>query len=180
MSAQNRLLVLCACLQEQAEADYRSRFPDHFAAFADLADSDDSLAPTADPHAQTATVSTAPHTTSQAQAASSHAQALLKGDFLHHIVQLHMRLYSATPPAGVTSSEDAWQAGFERAYDLGLSIAEAQNQQGVGRCSAEAAALGHLLKACLEHKKLWPTNVQSLQGRPPTAVEHVGRSLHAF
>lgn len=143
-------------VQEQAEAEYRSRFPDHFAAFADLADPDDTLTDATPQQAS-------PQATSQAQAASSHAQALLKGSFLHQIVQLHMRLYCVTQPTAHTA-EESWGDGFQRAYDLGASIVEAQPQQPVGHCSAEAAALGHLLRACIDHEKLWPSKSQATQG----------------
>ena len=139
-------------MQEHAEAEYRRRFPDNFAAFADLKQSDDMLVDT--PHTQ----AQAP-AASQAQAGSAHAQGLLGGEFLSEVVQLHMRLYPAQQQQqGVDGADRDWEAGFGRAYDLGSSLARAAGEQGLAAGlqaeGAEGLASGHLLQGCLMHMKL--------------------------
>lgn len=136
-------------MQEQAEAEYRRRFPNHFAAFADLAEDDLDLAD--DPPAQQSVLVTA------SQASSSQAQALLTGEFLDDIVQLHMSLFPVNPePAGQPDSISKQEA-FVRAYDL---AARAVQTRGEGQqlwleaSSAPGLAGGLLLRVCMTHQSL--------------------------
>jgi midasin len=96
-------------LQEEAEAEYKAQFPDHYAAFADLAPADD-----ADPDAHLQqqqqqhdtmeldqpaadgdeTGSDAAAATA-AQAKSAAAKSLLEGQLLQDVVALHHQLFSA-------------------------------------------------------------------------------------
>ena len=154
-------------VQEEAEEDYRRRFPDHFSTFADLADPDqlteDQPGSMSDTH-MTGT-----------QAASAQAQALTQGEFLDHIMQLHMALFPPSSPnaAAFSSSlrgneSELWQPAFERAYDVGARLV--QSAQGdvpwIGHEAAESLACGHLLRTCLTHQKL-----------QATATPHTGGSI---
>jgi midasin len=97
----------CA-LQEEAEADYKVKFPDHYAAFADLAPPDeadpgthlqqqqqqdtmdlDQPAADGDEASDDAAAATA------AQAKSAAAKSLLEGQLLQDVVALHHQLFSA-------------------------------------------------------------------------------------
>ncbi|KAF6262490.1 hypothetical protein COO60DRAFT_1699221 [Scenedesmus sp. NREL 46B-D3] len=95
--------------EEEAEADYKAQFPDHYAAFADLAPPDEA---SADPDAhlqqqqqdmdldQLATDGEeaggdAAAAATAAQAKSAAAKSLLQGQLLQDVVALHQQLFSA-------------------------------------------------------------------------------------
>lgn len=85
-----------ACTQEEEEADYKQRFPDHHAAFADIlqddsmdVDMDDAIsaAAAADGGAGAAEEGAA----TGAEAGSAAARALLQGELLRDIMSAHAR-----------------------------------------------------------------------------------------
>jgi midasin len=92
-------------LQEEAEADYQQQFPDHFAAFADLAEEQLEEAPgwTDDAHnkqqqqqgMEVDVQEGAAAAASAAQARSAAAKSLLQGQLLQDIVQLHQQLFTS-------------------------------------------------------------------------------------
>jgi midasin len=96
-------------LQEEAEAEYKAQFPDHYAAFADLTLPDDDAHP--DAHLQQQQQDTmeldqpaadgdeagsdAAAAATAAQAKSAAAKSLLEGQLLQDVVALHHQLFSA-------------------------------------------------------------------------------------
>ena len=79
-------------LQEEDEQSYKQRFPDHFSAFADVAELED-MPNLGDDSAmlQQAAADAAEPGVTDAQASSNAAQQLLHGDILLDVVQLHAR-----------------------------------------------------------------------------------------
>ena len=110
------LLLLLFRTQEEAEAEYKVQYPDHYAAFADLATAEDladdpdtsAAAAGADPQASTAdgmdmdidgdedlgTAAAAAAAATAAQAKSAAASSLLHGKLLQDAVSLHQQLFS--------------------------------------------------------------------------------------
>ncbi|KAK9809153.1 hypothetical protein WJX72_010301 [[Myrmecia] bisecta] len=132
--------------EEEAEADFKKRFPDHFAAFADVASMDEEGAHLEDdPRPQE------PDAVSEAQLHSAAARGLLQGEILHDIVNLHERIYSGA--AASTSDADPWQRNLERAYDLGASLLGAAKEP-LPAWLDEAAATGHLMRVCTEQRRI--------------------------
>ena len=78
----------CGRPQAEDEADFQRQFPDHFAAFADLASPDDAgdVLSAPEPAAQPAAPAT-----SAVDSGSGAARALVEGALLDDIVALHAR-----------------------------------------------------------------------------------------
>ena len=102
-------------LQEEDEQSYKQHFPDHFSAFADVAEldampnlGDDSAV------AETAAAAEADSGLSEAEASSNAAQQLLQGAILADVVGLHARYVAAvegmcTPHLHPNPSRGAWE-----------------------------------------------------------------------
>lgn len=82
-----------ACLQEEDERSYKQHFPDHFSAFADVAELDDmaNLGDDSLVAGAAAAAAEADSGVSEAEASSTAAQQLLHGDILTDVVSLHAR-----------------------------------------------------------------------------------------
>lgn len=78
-------------LQEEDEQSYKQHFPDHFSAFADVAELDDMPNLGDDSTAASAAAAEADSGLSEAEASSSAAQQLLHGAILADVVGLHAR-----------------------------------------------------------------------------------------
>jgi hypothetical protein len=162
---------MCPCLvllQEEDEADYKLRFPDHFAAFADVtgdgADDVDSATPPAAPPATGQGGGEGDAAASEAEARTAAARALLEGDILEEVVALHARLFAAlaarvgAPEAAAEAAADpCGDAGpartFELCYALGAQLAAARG--ALLPASVDAAARGgHLMRIAKEHGAL--------------------------
>ena len=82
-----------ACLQEEDEQSYKQHFPDHFSAFADVAELDDmpNLGDDSSVAGAAAAAAEADSGLSEAEASSTAAQQLLHGAILSDVVSLHAR-----------------------------------------------------------------------------------------
>ena len=96
-------------LQEEDEQSYKQHFPDHFSAFADVAELD-AMPNLGDDSAVAETASGL----SEAEASSNAAQQLLQGAILADVVGLHARYVAAvegmcTPHLHPNPSRGAWE-----------------------------------------------------------------------
>lgn len=81
------------CLQEEDEQSYKQHFPDHFSAFADVAELEDmpNLGDDSQVAGAAAAATEADSGLSEAEASSNAAQQLLHGAILSDVVSLHAR-----------------------------------------------------------------------------------------
>ena len=85
------MLHFVTCLQEEDEQSYKQHFPDHFSAFADVAELEDMPNLGDDSLVAAAAVKEADSGLSEAEASSTAAQQLLHGAILSDVVSLHAR-----------------------------------------------------------------------------------------
>ena len=83
------------CLQEEEEADYKQRFPDYHASFADILEaSGDGME--LDEHSDVGQQATQQQGATQAETSSASSKQLMQGQLLDDIVIQHARCASIT------------------------------------------------------------------------------------
>ncbi|KAL0028971.1 hypothetical protein WJX77_009058 [Trebouxia sp. C0004] len=149
--------------EEVDELSYKQSFPDHFSAFADVAQledmpdlGDDSLM------LQHAAAEETESGVTDAQASSNAAQQLLHGDILVDVVSLHARLYTTFASATHHTHEEdnTWQAAFKLSYELGCSVL--CSTQALPPVHIDHVTRGsHLMRLTMQHQELFaaPTPV---------------------
>jgi midasin len=149
--------------QEEDEADFNQRFPDHFAAFADVAGEEPADHDTPPAHPPPGTDGADGAAASEAEAKTAAARALLEGDILEELVALHAQLFAALAARAGAPGADAGAAAagagaatgrtFELCYGLGAQLAAAQGALLPAGVDA-AARGGHLMRIAGEHAAL--------------------------
>ncbi|MEW5303413.1 MAG: hypothetical protein WDW36_006109 [Sanguina aurantia] len=164
--------------EEESEASYLTSFPDHYAAFSDLAvlDGDQDVPDPVDEHGNPIVDpyrSRAPPAlpgagniavASEGQARSSSARALLDGELLADLVHLHHTLFSNLSHHALASSSSAAAAAaaavitlpaasFVRCYELGMQLVG--RSEGLLSASLDSVTMtGHLYRSCVEHMRI--------------------------
>lgn len=159
----------------EAEVDYRVQFPDHYAAFKDVAPVEGEVEPEEEEEErgrggqEQGGEEEGPATAAQAK--SSGARQLLDGELLADVVRLHAAVYGvlaerqqqqaageAAGSVGVgANGRDALgaeaEAAFLRSYQLGSELMAAVGFRLGAELDGEVET-GHLFRLCVEHNKL--------------------------
>ncbi|KAL0049173.1 hypothetical protein WJX82_008148 [Trebouxia sp. C0006] len=142
--------------EEVDELSYKQSFPDHFSAFADVAQLED-MPDLGDDSSmlQQAAAEEAESGVTDAQASSIAAQQLLHGDILVDVVSLHARLYTTFTSAThhTQDEDDTWQAAFKLSYELGCSVLH--GTQALPPVHIDHVTSGsHLMRLTMQHQEL--------------------------
>ncbi len=164
----------------EAEVDYRVQFPDHYAAFKDVAPMEGEVEPEEEEQEERGrggqeqgAGEEGPATAAQAK--SSGARQLLDGELLADVVRLHAAVYGALAErqqqqqvqqaggeagGGVGAAADGRdvcgaeaEEAFLRSYQLGSELMAAVGFRLGAELDGEVET-GHLFRLCVEHNKL--------------------------